>query len=194
MHVPLVLLVIVAFVLSCYYDNTAWWQHGGFRMASFVPPLPPEKFNFAHPDAWLQWIKWFELYRVASGLSNRDSPVQASTLIYAMEEEAEEIFTSFESQEEDRSNYNTVNTVLWSTSLSGTIQYMNLRALINESSSRGDCWFVLIGTSFSCWALLVWNALQPTGQGSPSFWIAGHSSERLQLEADLMLSWKQTSC
>ena len=72
------------------YDNATWWQRGGIRMASLVPLLPPEKFNFAHPDAWPQWIKRFERYRVASGLSDRDGPVQVSTLIYAMGEEAED--------------------------------------------------------------------------------------------------------
>ena len=108
--VPLVAFVfapLVAFVVS-YYDNATWWQRGGIRMASIVLLLPPEKFNFAHPDAWPQWIKRFERYCVASGLSDRDSPVQVSTLIYAMGEEAEEIFSSFELRETDGSNYSTV--------------------------------------------------------------------------------------
>ena len=115
MCVPLVRLnllllesVLIAFALSCCYDNATWWQRGGIRMASLVPLLPPEKFNFAHPDSWPQWIKRFERYRVASGLSDRDGPVPVSTLIYAMGEEAEEIFSSFELQEADSSNYSRV--------------------------------------------------------------------------------------
>ena len=64
-------------------------------MANPVSLLPPERFDFDHPDTWPRWIKRFERYRVASGLSAKDEQVQISTLIYAMGEEAEDILASF---------------------------------------------------------------------------------------------------
>lgn len=77
-------------------------------MASQVPLQLPENFSFAHPDTWIRWIKRFERFRVASGLSDRDESVQVSTLIYAMGEEAEDILASFELNEADRSKYDNV--------------------------------------------------------------------------------------
>ena len=77
-------------------------------MASQVPLQLPENFSFSHPDTWIRWIKCFERFRVASGLSDRDESVQVSTLIYAMGEEAEDILSSFELNEADRSKYDTV--------------------------------------------------------------------------------------
>ena len=61
-----------------------------------------KKFDFDHPNTWPRWIKRFERYRVASGLSDRDNPVQISTLIYVMGAEAEDILASFGLNESDR--------------------------------------------------------------------------------------------
>ena len=77
-------------------------------MASSVPLLPPERFDFAHPDTWPRWITRFERYRVAAGLSDKDEPVQVCTLMYAMGEEAEDILASFGLNEEDRKKYDVV--------------------------------------------------------------------------------------
>ena len=77
-------------------------------MAASVSLLPPQQFDFTQPDSWQRWIKRFERYRVASGLSERSEPVQISTLIYAMGEQAEDIFTSFGLSEEEAKQYSTV--------------------------------------------------------------------------------------
>ena len=77
-------------------------------MANLVSLLPSERFNFSSPDAWPCCSKLFERYRVTSGLSERDGSVQVSTLIYAMGNQAEDIFASFGLSEDDRSNFTTV--------------------------------------------------------------------------------------
>lgn len=77
-------------------------------MATHVPLLPPEGFDFAHPQSWTKWRKRFERYRLASGLSEKDEAIQVSALIYAMGEKAEEILDSCELSEADAMKYDAV--------------------------------------------------------------------------------------
>ena len=77
-------------------------------MAAQIPLIPPEGFDFAHPDSWTKWKKRFERYRSASGLSEKDEAVQVSALIYAMGDSAEEIFDSFGLSETDARKYDQV--------------------------------------------------------------------------------------
>ena len=37
------------------------------EMAAQIPLMPPEGFDFAHPNSWTKWKKRFEHYRSASG-------------------------------------------------------------------------------------------------------------------------------
>ncbi|XP_061167955.1 uncharacterized protein K02A2.6-like [Saccostrea echinata] len=70
---------------------------------------PPENFTFTKPEEWPKWIKWFERFRLVSGLSRKDETIQVNTLIYAMGNEAEDIFHSFGLGEEDAKKYDTVS-------------------------------------------------------------------------------------
>ena len=65
----------------------------------------PEPFNFSRPEEWSKWIRRFERFRIASGLATRDDETQVNTLIYAMGDEADDIFRSFSLSEEDRKSY-----------------------------------------------------------------------------------------
>ncbi|KAJ8259412.1 hypothetical protein GJAV_G00168980 [Gymnothorax javanicus] len=70
---------------------------------------PPENFNFERPGDWPAWRQRFTRYRSAAKLSLEDGEVQVSTLIYAMGNEAENIFKSFifaDGEKDD--NYDTV--------------------------------------------------------------------------------------
>ena len=69
---------------------------------------PPAPFNFSKPDDWPKWIKRFEQYRVASGLSKDTEPRQVSTLLYCLGEEAEDVLTSTNISEEDKTKYDKV--------------------------------------------------------------------------------------
>ena len=75
-------------------------------MAKFKPP---ENFNFEKPGEWPSWRQRFTRFRSASKLSLEDADVQVSTLIYAMGNEAENIFKTFTfTEEEDENDYETV--------------------------------------------------------------------------------------
>ena len=56
-------------------------------------PLP-DRFNFTSPDTWPAWIRRFDRFRIASGLSNRQATAQISTLVYAMGDQAEDILST----------------------------------------------------------------------------------------------------
>lgn len=67
---------------------------------------PPENFTFDKPTEWPEWKQRFERYRVATKLHKDEGQVQVSCLIYAMGNEAENIFKSFTfAQEEDRNDF-----------------------------------------------------------------------------------------
>ncbi|XP_056001795.1 uncharacterized protein LOC125656292 [Ostrea edulis] len=70
---------------------------------------PSENFTFTKPEEWPKWVKRFERFRVVSGLSKKDEAIQVNTLIYAMGNEAEDIFNSFGLNEDDAKKYETVS-------------------------------------------------------------------------------------
>ena len=69
---------------------------------------PPAPFDFSKPDDWPKWIKCFEQYRVASKLSKDSGARQVSTLLYCLGEEAEDVLSSTNIQEEDKTDYSKV--------------------------------------------------------------------------------------
>ena len=62
-------------------------------MAKFHPPEP---LDFSRPSAWPEWKERFLRFRTATKLKAEAGDVQVSSLIYAMEREADKIFSSFE--------------------------------------------------------------------------------------------------
>ena len=44
--------------------------------------VPPQPFDFRKPDEWPQWLRHFEQYRMASGLSTEGEEKQVNTLLY----------------------------------------------------------------------------------------------------------------
>ena len=76
-------------------------------MAAFQVP-PPERFNFSRPEEWPKWVRQFEHYRYASGLSNKEESIQVHTLIYCMEDKADDILSSFGLSDTDHKKYQTV--------------------------------------------------------------------------------------
>ena len=54
--------------------------------------VPPQPFDFRKPDEWPRWLRRFEQYRVASGLSTEDEEKQVNTLLYCLGEEAGDVF------------------------------------------------------------------------------------------------------
>jgi hypothetical protein len=77
-------------------------------MAASFQVAPPEAFNFARPEQWAKWIRRFDRFRMASGLSTQADEAQVNTLIYAMGDEADDILRYFAISEGDRKQYETV--------------------------------------------------------------------------------------
>ena len=42
------------------------------------PISPPESFNFSQPKEWPKWIRRFERFRSAAGLTEKDEEVQVN--------------------------------------------------------------------------------------------------------------------
>ncbi len=79
---------------------------GSISQASNIPI--PEKFDGGNgpkqADLWPKWIRRFERYRVASGLSNKTQAEQVCTLLYSMGECADDILKTLEIDEEKASS------------------------------------------------------------------------------------------
>ena len=68
----------------------------------------PEPFNFSNPDEWPKWLRSFERFRQASGLTEKSDEVQVNPLLYCMGDQADDILRSFALSEEDAKNYTVV--------------------------------------------------------------------------------------
>lgn len=69
---------------------------------------PPEPFNFKTPDDWPRWLRRFEQFRVASGLTEDSPSKQANTLLYCLGEEADAVLTSTNATADERASYDSV--------------------------------------------------------------------------------------
>ena len=76
-------------------------------MASYQIPVL-EKFNFSRPEEWTKWIRRFERFRQASGLSEKSEENQVNTLVYSMGDKADDVFQSFQLSEVEAKTYETV--------------------------------------------------------------------------------------
>ena len=79
---------------------------------AFFQIAPPEQFTFDQPEEWPMWIRRFECFRQASGLSAKEDPQQINTLIYCMGDAADDILTSLRLSDEERKVYDTIKTKL----------------------------------------------------------------------------------
>eukprot|EP00731_Ephydatia_muelleri_P000238 Em0001g238a len=64
-----------------------------------------EYFDFRKPDEWPRWLRRFEQYRVASGLSTEDEGKQVNTLLYCLGEEAGEVFAACDATDKAKKVY-----------------------------------------------------------------------------------------
>lgn len=69
---------------------------------------PPENFTFSKPEEWPKWFKRFERFLIASELNSKEEIIQINTLIYAMGNDAEDIFHSFALTGDDAKTFKTV--------------------------------------------------------------------------------------
>jgi len=69
---------------------------------------PPEEFDFSKPTEWSKWIKRFERFRSASGLSKRDEESQVNTLLYSMGSKSDDILATFGLTNDDSKKFDVV--------------------------------------------------------------------------------------
>ena len=80
---------------ACVKDEHSIIGHGGSGVAMADSRLvPPQPFDFRKPDEWPRWLRRFEQYRVASGLSSQEEEKQVNTLLYCLGEEAGDVFAA----------------------------------------------------------------------------------------------------
>ena len=100
---------------------------------------PPASFDFAKPDEWPKWIKRFEQYRVASGLSKDSDARQVRTLLYCLGEEAEDILSSTNVNEDDKTKYSKV--------LEKLNGFFKIHKNVILKQSKFNCCYQLLGES-----------------------------------------------
>ena len=76
-------------------------------MAS-VKLQPPQPFNFQSPGEWPRWYRRFNQFRLASRLSEEGKARQVCTLLYCMEETAEDVLSSTDITDDKKKDYDAV--------------------------------------------------------------------------------------
>ena len=77
-------------------------------MAATYQVVQPEPFDFENPEDWPKWLRRFERFRQASGLTEKSEEAQVNTLIYCMGDKADDILHSFKLSEDDSKKYSVV--------------------------------------------------------------------------------------
>ncbi|KAL3193921.1 hypothetical protein MRX96_000201 [Rhipicephalus microplus] len=78
------------------------------RFCQPFPVQPPTSFDFDKVSEWTAWVRDFDDYRFASGLSERTGEAQVCTLMYRMGRHARNIFWTFGLSEEQSKDYEVV--------------------------------------------------------------------------------------
>ena len=73
-------------------------------MAAIYQVAQPATFDFGNLEEWPKWLRRFERFRQASGLTEKSEEAQVNTLIYCMGEKADD---TFKLSEEDCKIYST---------------------------------------------------------------------------------------
>lgn len=66
---------------------------------------PPEPFYFSKPHEWTKWIRRYERFHQASNLTASTEENQVNTLIYCMEDEADDVLRGLRLSDADQRQY-----------------------------------------------------------------------------------------
>ena len=69
---------------------------------------PPSTFSFKNTEEWPKWKCRFEQYCQAAGLGGESEEQQVSTLLYCLNEDAEDVFDTTRISTEDKKKYTKV--------------------------------------------------------------------------------------
>ena len=76
-------------------------------MSQSFQVAPPDCFVFTKQNEWPKWSRHFERCRLASGLDDKPNAAQVSALVYAIEDDADDIMAGLGLSEEYRLSVNT---------------------------------------------------------------------------------------
>ena len=88
-------------------------------------------FDFSRHDEWPKWSRRFELFRQASGLVIEEEESKINTLIYAMGDQADDIFNSFKLNSTQMKQYHTIKRSLMSISWFAAMLFSSGQSSIN---------------------------------------------------------------
>ena len=98
---------------------------------------PPEGMDCRKPEDWSRWVRRFERFREASGLSTKLPAEQVNTLVYCMGEEADDILTSLHLTEDENGSYEVVKQK-FDTYFNGSKNVIFERARFNQRRQEAD--------------------------------------------------------
>ncbi len=78
------------------------------RMDTLFSISPPEHFDFSNFGSWPNWIRRFERFLIAAGISERSQEYQVNSLIYTTGDKADDIMCTLALSKADRKEYDKV--------------------------------------------------------------------------------------
>ena len=63
------------------------------KMAARI--VPPEPFDFKHPELWVKWTRRFGRFRFATDLHKKSEEIQINSFLYTMGDAADDVLTTF---------------------------------------------------------------------------------------------------
>lgn len=66
---------------------------------------PPGNFNFDEPSSWPQWIRRFERFRLASGLTGKADDYQVNSPLYVMGDKSDDILSTLPLTDQQKAAY-----------------------------------------------------------------------------------------
>jgi len=73
-------------------------------MEKLTPPEPLNLEGHSISDNWRRWKQRFEVFSLASGLTDKNAKVQAATFLHVASLEALEVYNTFSWENEDDKN------------------------------------------------------------------------------------------
>jgi len=95
-----------------------------------VQIAPPDGFDFSNSANWPKWIRRFERFRIASGLIDKPEEYQVNSLLYTLEDAADDILSVLPLFEADKKKYDKVKSA-FETHFVGTHNVIYERAKFN---------------------------------------------------------------
>ena len=119
---------------------------------------PPEPFSFNKPEEWNRWIRRFERFRAASGLTEQSEAAQLNMLIYSMGDQADDILQSFTFNADKGENEKSYESVK-KTSLTNTSYRNGTSSTKEQCSTPGNSNQASPWTHSSHHSSLLWNTV-----------------------------------